>query len=173
MFDVEKGERRGGEKRGENKNGNILYFSFLQNTKYKIIMDRFPMYPFSPSFSFSGNGGFGGGGSGKNEREESTTPLVTNETKEYLFCVLNQCYENRLKMYSNIWNGLAIMMVVGVAVGLLYICYYIRPTPEQQRKRRIKTQKMVLEKMREMKEMNQYTQPNGITFLPVFQNKGY
>ena len=161
-----------GKKGGKQKREYFIFFFFvIFFGKYK--MDRFPMYPFSPSFSFSGNGGFGGGGSGKNEQESSTTPLVTNETKEYLFCVLNQCYENRLKMYSNIWNGLAIMMVVGVAVGLLYICYYIRPTPEQQRKRRIKTQKMVLEKMREMKEMNQYTQPNGITFLPVFQNKGY
>jgi hypothetical protein len=53
------------------------------------------------------------------------------------------------------------------------MCYSIRISPEQQKKRRIKTQKLVLAKMREMKEMNQYTQPNGITFLPVYQNKGY
>lgn len=134
------------------------------------------MYPFSPSFSFSGMGGsnrgFEGGGGG-NGKEDDSTPLVTSETKEYLFRVLNQCYETRMRLYSNIWNGLAVVMVVGVVVGLLYLCYYVRPTPEQQKKRRIQTQKLVLAKMREMKEMNQYTQPNGITFLPVFQNKGY
>jgi hypothetical protein len=142
----------------------------------KDKMDKFPMYPFSPSFSFSGMGGsnrgFEGGGGG-NGKEDDSTPLVTSETKEYLFRVLNQCYETRMRLYSNIWNGLAVVMVVGVVVGLLYLCYYVRPTPEQQKKRRIQTQKLVLAKMREMKEMNQYTQPNGITFLPVFQNKGY
>jgi hypothetical protein len=139
-------------------------------------MDKFPMYPFSPSFSFSGMGGGNrdfdgvGGGSGKND---DSTPLVTSETKEYLFRVLNQCYENQMRMYSNIWNTLAVLMVLGVVGGLLYLCYSIRVSPEQQKKRRIQTQKLVLAKMREMNEMNQYTQPNGITFLPVFQNKGY
>ena len=136
-------------------------------------MDRFSTYPFSSSFSFGGMGGSGGGGGGGNGKDENSTPLVTNETKEYLFCVLNQCYENRIRMYSRIWNGLAILMVLVVIGGLLYLCYYIRPTPEQQKKRRIQTQKLVFAKMREMKEVNQYTQPNGITFLPVYQNKGY
>jgi len=150
-----------------------IFYIFYEKEKYK--MDKFPMYPFSPSFSFSGMGGGnrnfdGGGGSGK---EENSTPLVTSETKEYLFRVLNQCYENQMKMYSNIWNTLAVLMVLGVIGGLLYMCYSIRISPEQQKKRRLKTQQLVLAKMREMKEMNQYTQPNGITFLPVFQNKGY
>jgi hypothetical protein len=149
-----------------------IFYIFLGKIKNK--MDKFPMYPFSPSFSFSGGGGGGGGGAGGgNGKEDDSTPLVTSETKEYLFRVLNQCYETRMRLYSNIWNSLAVILVVGVVVGLLYLCYYVRPTPEQQKKRRIQTQKMVLAKMREMKEMNQYTQPNGITFLPVFQNKGY
>jgi len=150
-----------------------IFYIFYEKEKYK--MDKFPMYPFSPSFSLWGMGGGnrnfdGGGGSGK---EENSTPLVTSETKEYLFRVLNQCYENQMKMYSNIWNTLAVLMVLGVIGGLLYMCYSIRISPEQQKKRRLKTQQLVLAKMREMKEMNQYTQPNGITFLPVFQNKGY
>jgi hypothetical protein len=64
-------------------------------------------------------------------------------------------------------------MVLGVVGGLLYLCYAIRLTPEQKKKRAMKTKQLVLSKMREMKEMNQYTQPNGITFSPVYQNKGY
>jgi hypothetical protein len=156
-------------KKGEETNMGLFY-TFLGKVKNK--MDKFPMYPFSPSFSFSGGGGGNRDFEGRGEKEDST-PLVTSETKEYLFRVLNQCYETRMRLYSNIWNTLAVIMVLGVVVGLLYLCYYVRPTPEQQKKRRLRTQKMVLAKMREMKEMNQYTQPNGITFLPVFQNKGY
>lgn len=145
-------------------------------------MDKFPNYPFAPSFSMGGNrdfenmgGRFGGGGGGSSGKEESenSTPLVTTETKEYLFRVLNTCYENRMRMYSNIWNGFAILMVLGVIGGLLYMCYCVRLTPEQKKKRALKTKQLVLAKMREMKEMNQYTQPNGITFLPTYQNKGY
>jgi hypothetical protein len=159
-------------KKGEQTKMGIFYI-FSRKEKYK--MDKFPMYPFSSSFSFSGGRGGnrdfeGGGGSGK---DENSTPLVSNETKEYLFCVLNQCYENQARLYSNIWNAFVVVMLLVVVGGLLYMCYSIRISPEQQKKRRIKTQKLVLAKMREMKEMNQYTQPNGITFLPVYQNKGY
>lgn len=136
-------------------------------------MDKFP-FPFASPFSVGGNRDFGGGGGGnRTEENENSTPLVTTETKEYLFCVLNQCHENRVQMYSRIWNGFAILMVLGVVGGLLYLCYSIRLTPEQKKKRAMKTKQLVLTKMREMKEMNQYTQPNGITFLPVYQNKGF
>ena len=137
-------------------------------------MDKFP-FPFPSSFSardFGGGGGSSSGGGGT-ETAENATPLVASEAKEYLFCVLSQCNENRMRMYSNIWNGFAILMVLGVVGGLLYLCYAIRLTPEQKKKRAMKTKQLVLSKMREMKEMNQYTQPNGITFSPVYQNKGY
>lgn len=130
-------------------------------------------YPFSSNFSSYNLRKTGGGENGMNSDNKESTPLITNETKEYLYQVLNQCYENQMRMYSTVWNTLAVIMVLVVIGGLLYMCYSIRISPEQQKKRRLKTQQLVLAKMREMKEMNQYTQPNGITFLPVYQNKGY
>jgi hypothetical protein len=133
-------------------------------------MDKFP---FSFPSSFSARDFGGGSRSGGTETAENATPLVALEAKEYLFCVLSQCHENRMRMYSNIWNGFAILMVLGVVGGVLYLCCVIRLTPEQKKKRAMKTKQLVLSKMREMKEMNQYTQPNGITFSPVYQNKGY
>ena len=175
-------------KKGNKQTSRYIIFYPLQ-LRVKVSgtirkMDKFPGYPFSSSFSpigrgfggtgrFEGGGGGGGGSNGLNSQDQSATPLVNSESKEYLFCVLKQCHDNRIRLYSRIWNGMAVLMVMGVVGGMLYMCYRYRPTPEQQRKRRIRTQKLVLEKMREMKEVNQYTQPNGITFLPVLQNKGY
>ena len=153
--------------------GFILYFE-MGNTKYKnnrrkTEMENYMSFPFTPRFSSFNSGKMGGEGMDNKE----STPLITTETKEYLFRALNQCYETQMQMYSRIWNTLAVIMVLMVIGCLLYMCYSIRISPEQQKKRRLKTQQLVLAKMREMKEMNQYTQPNGITFLPVYQNKGY
>jgi len=104
---------------------------------------------------------------------EMASNLVDIDTKNYLYSVLHQCYENRLHTYSQIWNWIAWIIILIVVGGILYICWKYRPTEEQKRKLKIKTQKLVLSKMREMQEMNRYTQPNGITFLPVLKNNGF
>lgn len=133
-------------------------------------MDRFPF--FLPTLNKIGSNDF----DTKNASDDSAKNaqnLVDAETKNYLYNVLNHCHQTRLALYSQIWNWLA-WVIIGISVScLLYVCWKYRPTPEQQRKRRLKTQKMVLTKMREMQEMNMYTKPNGITLLPIFQNKGY
>lgn len=108
-----------------------------------------------------------------NSEHENKTSLVTDEMKDYLFNVLKHCHENHIQMYSRIWNTVVIITFVVVVGSVLYYCYTTKPTPEQIHKRRMRTKKLVLEKMKEMNEMNMYTQPNGITFLPVIQNKGY
>ena len=133
-------------------------------------MDRFPF--FLPTLNKIGSNDF----DTKNASDDSAKNaqnLVDAETKNYLYNVLNHCHQNQLALYSQIWNWLA-WVIIGISVScLLYVCWKYRPTPEQKRNRRLKTQKMVLTKMREMQEMNMYTKPNGITLLPMFQNKGY
>ena len=132
-------------------------------------MDRFPF--FLPSIHKLDNQGKE---NDKNSfQNEMATHLVDIDTKNYLYTILQQCHEKRLLLYSQLWNGLAWIMILIVVGGMLYLCWKYRPTEEQKRQRKIKTQKLVLSKMREMQEMNRYTQPNGITFLPTLQNKGY
>lgn len=132
-------------------------------------MDRFPF--FLPTLNKIGSNDF----DSKNTEDltKNASNLVDPETKNYLYNVLNHCHQTRLALYSQIWNGLAWVIIFVCISSLLYVCWKYRPTPEQKRNRRLKTQKMVLSKMREMQEMNMYTKPNGITLLPMFQNKGY
>ena len=104
---------------------------------------------------------------------EMADKLVDIDTKNYLYSVLKSCQETRLAVYSQIWNWIAWISIFVVVGSILYICWKYCPTEEQKRQRKIKTQKLVLSKMREMQEMNRYTQPNGITFLPVIKNRGY
>ena len=122
-----------------------------------VPLDRVNLNKTTPgSFSFGGGEGrLRGMGSGPAPR--LTEPQVTH----FMEGVLNECHENRVKVYAVVFNAIVLVVFMSVFGCALYICRSNKLTPEQQRAKFVQDQRFVLANIRHFeteKAKNWFTQ---------------
>ena len=93
--------------------------------------------------------------------------LIDFQTGQYLCDTLRQCHENRVYTYSWIINiaVVAVFMLIGIVT--LYLCYRKQQTPDEIQAKIQMEQKMILDKIRGLREQKQkYFQEQSFTQLP-------
>ena len=94
--------------------------------------------------------------------------LIEHQAGHFMYDTLRQCHEKRILTYSFVFN-ITIVCVFCLITGIiLYLLYRKKKTPDQRRSDIIRDQKMVLEKIKSLKEQKQYYLENeSITKMPM------
>lgn len=94
--------------------------------------------------------------------------LIDSSTGYHLFNTLKQCHENRVILYSKIFNGLIVFVFICIGVFVLYFCFHRKKTGEEIHRDIIRDQQIILEKIKSLKLQKQnYYEENSMTHLPV------
>lgn len=102
-----------------------------------------------------------------NDYASAIPNLIDYSTGAYLHNTLQQCHENRVLIYSRLFNGLVVFVFVGIAVIVLYLCFQRKRSPAEEKEKLLQDQKIVLEKIRALKEQKQqYYEEGSYTHLP-------
>ena len=97
-----------------------------------------------------------------------TPKLIENEIKNSLFYSLKMCHNTRAKMYIFTWNILIFCIFAFIFGITLYLCAKNKKNNVETRQKMENDQKYVLNKIRELREIDSYrNQMNTITKLPV------
>lgn len=93
--------------------------------------------------------------------------LIDSKTGKYMQETLNKCHEFRVLTYSRAFNvGVVIIFISIVCIGL-YICFTRKKTPDEEKEKILNDQRIILEKIRSLKEQKQnYYQEDSMTHLP-------
>jgi F0F1-type ATP synthase membrane subunit a len=93
--------------------------------------------------------------------------LIDFQTGQYLTNTLRQCHENRVYTYSWVLNVTVVLVFVLIGFLTLYLCYRRKKTPEEFEAKIQMEQKMILDKIRGLREQKQkYFQEESYTQLP-------
>lgn len=99
--------------------------------------------------------------------------LIENDVKYSLFSSLKLCHDTRSKLYVYAWNILIFCIFVSVFGITLYLCAKNKKDTVEQKRKLESDQKYILNKIREMRELDSYrNQMNTLTKLPV-HSSGY
>jgi len=98
--------------------------------------------------------------------------LIENSSKFYMSELLNKCHENRVCVYQYSLNiGVFILFIVTFGL-VLYYCYRVKLSPEEEYQKKIKEQEYILSKIRFYKHHQRAIQTNAsITQLPTLDNR--
>ena len=97
--------------------------------------------------------------------------LIDMSTGNYLYNTLKQCHDVRVTMYSYVFNVGIVLIFVSLGVFILYLCFTKKRTPEEEKAKIMMDQKIILEKIRSLKEQKQnYIQENSITKMPFTES---
>ena len=93
--------------------------------------------------------------------------LIDFQTGQYLCDTLKQCHENRVYTYSWVLNITVVVVFILISLLTLYLCYRKKETPEEIQAKIQMEQKMILDKIRGLREQKQkYFQEQSFTQLP-------
>lgn len=93
--------------------------------------------------------------------------LIDFHTGQYLCDTLRQCHENRVYTYSWLLNIVIVVVFILIGMITLYLCYRRKRTPEEVEAKIQMEQKMILDKIRGLREQKQkYFQSETFTQLP-------
>ena len=94
--------------------------------------------------------------------------LIENNAKYYMHQTLQKCHENKVHIYTTLWNVMiAVIFIVTTAI-ILYLCAKRKKTPDEEQERLWREQSYVLDKIRSFKELDSYhKQSSTLTKLPV------
>lgn len=98
--------------------------------------------------------------------------LIDQNTGAYLYDTLRQCHHNRVISYSRVFNVVVVLVFVSIAIAVLYWCFYRKRSPSEEREKLLNDQKMILDKIRSLKEQKQnYYQEGSFTHLPFTEQE--
>ena len=96
--------------------------------------------------------------------------LIDHTTGAYMYEILRQCHDNRIHTYSWVFNILVVTVFVGVGALVLYLCMKRKPSAEERKEKLLLDQKIILEKIRSLKEQKQsYYEESSYTHLPFLE----
>ena len=100
--------------------------------------------------------------------------LIENSSKYYMSELLNKCHQNRVQVYQYSLNiGICIVFII-VTTLILYYCYRVKLSPEEEYQKKIKDQEYILSKIRFYKDQQRViNSKSDITQLPVLDNRPY
>lgn len=94
--------------------------------------------------------------------------LIEPNMKCYLFNTLEKCHQTRVQLYSTIWNVSIVILFFLITGIILYLCFKIKRTPDENQNKIIKEQTYILDKIRSFRELDSYrTEFNSISKLPI------
>ena len=94
--------------------------------------------------------------------------LIDSQTGHFIMNTLRQCHDNRVVAYSYVFNGVVVVVFLTIACIALYLCFYRKKTPLEKRRQLEQDQRIILEKIRSLKEQKQnYFMEGSMTHLPV------
>ena len=94
--------------------------------------------------------------------------LIESDIQYSLFHSLKMCHHNRATVYVWIWNLAIFLIFISVFGIALYLCAKNKKDNVENREKMISDQKYVLNKIRELREVDSYrNQMNTLTKLPV------
>ena len=94
--------------------------------------------------------------------------LIDTHTGQYLYETLHKCHENRVVVYSYIFNTIIVVLFIVIACGVLYMCFIRKKSAEEIRQDITRDQQYILGKIRSLQEQKQnYYQQSSMTQLPV------
>lgn len=95
--------------------------------------------------------------------------LIDATTGYYLYNTLQHCHENRVKAYSFIFNAIVIVLFFTLGGFILYLCFQKKKNPSEKHQQMIEDQKLILNKIRALKEQPQNYYSETFTHLPLTQ----
>ena len=100
--------------------------------------------------------------------DDFTLPkLIDSQTGQYLYETLRQCHEHRIYTYSWAFNAIIVVIFVTIGIITLYLCYTRKRTPKEEEAKLLMEQKIILDKIRGLKENKQdYYREGSYTQLP-------
>ena len=91
--------------------------------------------------------------------------LIDTQTNEYLHGLLQQCHNNRVETYSYFFNIVVVVVFLSFVSIILYYSFTTKKTPEEKEIDKIKDQKYVLDKIKEL-QVQRKAHQELITNLP-------
>jgi hypothetical protein len=100
--------------------------------------------------------------------------LIDARTGQYMQDTLKRCHDFRVTTYSFAFNiGIIVFFLTITCIGL-YICFTKKKTPAEEKETMLRDQRIILEKIRSLKEQKQnYYQEESMTQLPFTGNNDY
>ena len=92
--------------------------------------------------------------------DQENIHLIENNTRSQLFHSLNQSHNNRLRIYSYVFNFVVLFCLLVGGGCTLYFCRKQKLTPYEQYQRNMKDQQYILSKIRQYQE---YKFKGGLT----------
>lgn len=93
--------------------------------------------------------------------------LIDSKTGQYMQDTLKKCHEFRILTYSRAFNIGVVFIFLSIACIGLYICFTRKKTPAEEKEKILNDQRIILEKIRSLKEQKQnYYQEDSMTQLP-------
>ena len=100
--------------------------------------------------------------------DTSMPKLIETNTQNYLYNTLQKCHNNRVYLYSYVWNISIVILFIVITGITLYLCANRKKNPEEKENQLLTEQHYILEKIREFKEHEKYVKSmNTITGLPL------
>jgi hypothetical protein len=93
--------------------------------------------------------------------------LTENSMKSYLSSILSNCHCHRIHIYYIVLNLSVFILFISITAIILYYCYKRKPNAYEYRKKMLRDQEYVLNKIRFYQEQNQKEQSSSITKLPL------
>jgi polyferredoxin len=94
--------------------------------------------------------------------------LIESDIQYSLFHSLKMCHNHRATIYVLVWNIAIFLIFISVFGIALYLCAKNKKDNVENREKMISDQKYVLNKIRELREVDSYrNQMNTLTKLPV------
>ena len=102
---------------------------------------------------------------------DSIPKLIDSNTGYYLYSTLKQCHENRVMLYSKIFNTIIVVAFIIIASIILYLCFHRKKTTQEIQNDMMRDQRIILEKIKSLQLQKQnYYAENSMTHLPITGN---
>jgi hypothetical protein len=101
-----------------------------------------------------------------------TPKLIEHGVKNYLYCSLQKCHQNRVQIYSVALNIGVFVFFVGVFGVTLFFCWKKKPNKIDLERKRLKEQEFVLSKIRYFQQIKQHQKETmtNLSNLPFTDN---
>lgn len=97
--------------------------------------------------------------------------LIDENAGYYLYQTLQQCHENRVQLYSKVFNISIIVIFVIVSAFILYFCFHRKKTTQERQQDIVRDQQIILEKIKALQdEKKKMIEHQSMTNLPITGN---
>ena len=94
--------------------------------------------------------------------------LIDSNTGYHLYETLKKCHENRVVVYSYIFNTMVVVLFMVITGVVLYVCFTRKKSTQDIKQDIIRDQQYILGKIRSLQEQKQhYYEKTSLTQLPV------